>query len=164
MARLPRAAGPIIWTVGVTLGHIVLPWSISLLATHHGWSPRGPGALNLFGLVPLAVGLGIIVSALRLHFDSGKEGWEFKSTPDYLLVRGPYRYTRNPMYVGAIAIWLGWALFYGSVAVTVGLAILWSAAAFLLVPFEERQLQRRWGASYANYKTRAPRWIGQPAR
>ena len=44
-------------------------------------------------------------------------------TPQYLLRRGPYRLSRNPMYAGEAVVWLGWALFYGRLAIWAGLAI-----------------------------------------
>jgi hypothetical protein len=69
----------------------------------------------------------IIVWALGLHFVSAEQGWELEMTPSYLPVRGPYHFTRNPMYVAAIAIWFGWTVLYGSAAVLVGLAAIWTA-------------------------------------
>jgi len=81
-------------------------------------------------------------------------------TPSYLLVRGPYRFTRNPMYVAAIAIWLGWTVFYGSAAVLEGLAAIWTAVKFAVVPFEEHRLEERWGEAYREYRRQVPRWIG----
>lgn len=41
-------------------------------------------------------------------------------TPSYLLMRGPYRFTRNPMYVAELGLWLGWTIFFGSPAVLIG--------------------------------------------
>ncbi len=81
-------------------------------------------------------------------------------TPSYLLVRGPYRFTRNPTYEAAIAIWFGWTVFYGSAAVLVGLAAIWTAVEFAVVPFEERRLEQRWGGAYREYRRQVPRWIG----
>lgn len=45
-------------------------------------------------------------------------------TPTYLLRNGPYAFTRNPMYVAELALWFGWALLYGSVAVLIGFLFL----------------------------------------
>ncbi len=63
------------------------------------------------------------------------------------------------MYLSALAIWLGWALFYGSVAVFVACGVGW-----VLVPWEERELEARFGEAYLRYKNRVPRWLGKTAR
>jgi protein-S-isoprenylcysteine O-methyltransferase Ste14 len=82
-------------------------------------------------------------------------------TPSYLLVRGPYRFTRNPMYVAAFAIWFGWTVFYGSALVLAGLAVILIAVEFAVVPFEEHRLEQRWGDAYREYRRQVPRWIAQ---
>jgi protein-S-isoprenylcysteine O-methyltransferase Ste14 len=82
-------------------------------------------------------------------------------TPKYLLVAGPYTWTRNPMYLAEMALWIGWALFYGSSGVLIGLLVLWAVMNFMVVPFEERDLEARFGDSYLRYKQRVPRWLGK---
>jgi len=133
--------------VALPLGHVVLPWWISLHSVRHGWSGGLQGGWNLIAILPVSAGLAIIVWALGLHFVSAEQGWELEMTPSYLLVRGPYRFTRNPMYVAAIAIWFGWTVFYGSALVLVGLAVIWAAVEFAVVPFEERRLELRIGVN-----------------
>ncbi len=82
----------------------------------------------------------------------------------YLIESGPYRYTRNPIYLSHLLVWWGWALFFGSVAVAIGAAILWASLAVIILPYEQRRLKERFGPSYAVYCSRSPRWIGLPAR
>ena len=160
LLHFPRWVAPINWGVAFPLAHGVLPWSISLHSVRHGWSGGLPGGWNLIGILPVGAGLAIIVWALSLHFVSAEQGWELEMTPSYLLVRGPYRFTRNPMYVAAIAIWLGWTMFYGSALVLGGLAAIWAAVEFAVVPFEEHRLEQRWGDAYREYRRQVPRWIG----
>jgi protein-S-isoprenylcysteine O-methyltransferase Ste14 len=83
--------------------------------------------------------------------------------PPILLTGGPFAWTRNPMYLGFLMLWLGWALWYGSVAVGIGLVTL---AAFLVfhVPHEERGLEARFGEAYLQYKSKVPRWLGRTSR
>src|ERR1019366_2147241 len=73
----------------------------------------------------------------------------------------PYRSSRNPMYVAALTIWSGWALFYGSVAVIVGVLVLWAIIALVVIPYEERRLAAAWGEPYLQYKSRVSRWFGR---
>ena len=75
------------------------------------------------------------------------------------MVRGPYRVTRNPVYLSGMVIWLGWVVVYGSVAVLIGFVVLWGSVALLVVPWEERQLEARFGDAYLRYKSRVPRWL-----
>jgi protein-S-isoprenylcysteine O-methyltransferase Ste14 len=148
----------------VPLVHVAGPWWVSSLTTRHGWVAGRPGLWNLFGLVPVLAGfVGVIWSLIR-HYARCPRVVELELTPPYLLNDGPYTFTRNPMYVSALAIWLGWTLFYGSVAVSVGLAVLWLVVTFLLVPSEERNLEARFGESYLRYKGEVPRWIGTRRR
>ncbi len=62
---------------------------------------------------------------------------------NYLVVRGPYQFTRNPMYLCGMLIWLGWIIFYGSVAVLEGAVVFWGSVAGLVVPWEEHKLETR---------------------
>jgi len=68
------------------------------------------------------------------------------------------------MYVADLAIWLGWALFYGSIPVLLATLCFAAILAFVSVPAEERQLLARFGDEYQIYKSSVPRWMGrQPA-
>jgi len=70
------------------------------------------------------------------------EGWTLVSwpTPEYLLRSGPYRLSRNPMYVGEAVVWLGWEIFYSRAAVC--------AAGTTIVRWEEGRLLKRFGDEY----------------
>jgi protein-S-isoprenylcysteine O-methyltransferase Ste14 len=72
---------------------------------------------------------------------------------------GPYRYSRNPMYLGVLAAILGWLLAFQTAALLIyGLAV---AAAFNLfvIGYEEPHLRRLFGAEYDAYRRRVPRWL-----
>jgi len=79
--------------------------------------------------------------------------------PRRLVVAGPYRYVRNPMYVGAGLALAGAAMFYGS------LPLLGYTGLFLLVThafvvfYEEPTLTRLFGQQYRDYRTRVRRWL-----
>jgi protein-S-isoprenylcysteine O-methyltransferase Ste14 len=94
-----------------------------------------------------------------LHLSAAGESFNIEATPRYLLTQGPYRYSRNPIYICVFAIWAGWSLFYGSLLVLCGLAAGVLIITGLIVPFEERRLQARFGETYAAYKRTVPRFI-----
>lgn len=77
-----------------------------------------------------------------------------------LITRGPYRFTRNPMYIGVVFLNLGVTLMTGVLAnvwSSVALAI-WLHYAFV-VP-EEAFLRQQIGPAFAEYARRVPRWLG----
>ncbi len=79
-----------------------------------------------------------------------------------LATTGPYRYSRNPQYVGDIALLLGFGLLCNS-AVTLAAAAFGSVW-FALAPFaEEPWLKERLGSPYREYTRRVPRFVGWPS-
>lgn len=114
---------------------------------------RWPVGLTLF-----AVGSGFGLSGyLRL----GPRASHGRERP--LETAGPYRYSRNPQYVGAIGVMLGFSLASASRLALV--TSLVTSGWFLLAPFaEERWLRERIGESYRAYLHSAPRFIGLPRR
>jgi|SRR6516225_516911 protein-S-isoprenylcysteine O-methyltransferase Ste14 len=158
--RLPRWLAVCLWIFGISAFHIVLPWVISGSAVRHEWRHCHPSLLNLASLLSVAIGLAVIVWALAEHFVHGSKGYEFSATPSYLIRSGPYHYTRNPMYVAALLVWVGWSFFYGSIPLLISSAAIWILLEFIIIPFEERRLMTRFGQSYLSYKVRVARWIG----
>ena len=79
--------------------------------------------------------------------------------PRRLVVRGPYRYVRNPMYLGAGAALAGVALYSGSRAVLAYAALFLFVAHVFVVAYEEPGLRRRFGPEYDAYRGRVRRWI-----
>ena len=158
--------GVLAWVVGVPVAHGVVPWAISLLATRHGCADGYPGIWNLLGLIPVIVATAGLLWIMVIGFAHATEmperialNWD----PKVLLVRGPYAFSRNPMYVAELALWLGWALFYGSLAVLVGTLVL-CAGINRIVPREEHDLEVRFGEAYRQYKAAVPRWLGRLQR
>jgi protein-S-isoprenylcysteine O-methyltransferase Ste14 len=79
--------------------------------------------------------------------------------PRKLVVRGPYRYVRNPMYVCVLAAILAWAVLFRSLPV--GLYACGVGAIFHLfvVLYEEPHLRKAFGAEYEDYCARVGRWL-----
>jgi len=76
-----------------------------------------------------------------------------------LVVRGIYRYVRNPMITGVSCILLGEAVALGSVAL-LGWFMLFFVANVIYMPLvEETGLERRFGEDYLAYRQNVPRWI-----
>lgn len=134
-----------VWMVGfLVLG--VLDWNSS--AFSHG--PR-----FLLGGAGIAFGTLIRQRAVRRLSLSATRGLAGELVTD-----GPYRFSRNPQYVGYIAVVVGYAILCNS-----GLALAaagFAAVSFVLGPFaEEPWLRERLGSRYEAYASRVPRFVGR---
>ena len=78
----------------------------------------------------------------------------FKETQTRILViRGPYEYTRNPMVFGYILIWIGMGFFFNSLFLTLGFTSIITILLIVLIKlWEEKNLEKRFGESYVEYK------------
>jgi protein-S-isoprenylcysteine O-methyltransferase Ste14 len=112
------------------------------------------------------VGLGLFICGAAIYLWCA---WDFVSkglgtpapidAPRVLLVKGLYRFTRNPMYVGVLAMILSQALYYGAALVALyGSAVLAGFELFVRF-YEEPTLRRLFGEQYEDYCHKVPRWI-----
>jgi protein-S-isoprenylcysteine O-methyltransferase Ste14 len=76
-----------------------------------------------------------------------------------LVTSGPFRYTRNPMYLGMGVLYVGLALAFGLLWALVVLPVVLLAVVRLVIVREERYLERAFGEDYRAYRRRVRRWI-----
>jgi len=81
------------------------------------------------------------------------------ASPPRLVVTGFYRYVRNPIYVGFVAILIGQALLFGSPGLLVYTALAWCVSAAGVRFYEEPTLARKFGAEYQEYRRAVHAWI-----
>lgn len=79
--------------------------------------------------------------------------------PRKLVVQGPYRYVRNPMYLGAALALCGAALFYRAMPLLGYAGLFLVATHVFVVWYEEPTLARLFGAEYEAYRARVGRWL-----
>ena len=84
--------------------------------------------------------------------------WGIEVPPDQIVATGPYRYTRNPMYLGHLIFMLGLAITFWS---WFALILLVARAVWFhgRVLRDEKRLEVRFGGDYAAYRQRVKRWI-----
>ncbi len=75
------------------------------------------------------------------------------------LTRGMYRVSRNPMYLGLFLIYIGIAILSGHTWPLATVAIPFLVLDRIVVPFEERQMEERYGSAYREYCSRVRRWL-----
>ncbi len=139
-----------------------MPWGLSLLSPRYGWMDGRPGIWNLLALIVVGVGIACTLWLISLHFRASPESFQEFRPIQKLLTPGPYTFSRNPMYLSELVFWFGWALFYGSLAVFIGFLFWVVMFNFVILPWEERDLEARFGEAYREYKARVPRWMGLP--
>jgi protein-S-isoprenylcysteine O-methyltransferase Ste14 len=131
----------------------VVPW---LLADAGPRLPTGPW--RWLGIAPLAIGALALLWCNWAFVARGRGTAAPYDPPRALVVQGLYRYVRNPMYVSAIVIVLGIGLWSGAASLF-GYALLLALSYHIFVRYyEEPQLQRAFGQSYAEYCANVPRW------
>jgi len=110
-------------------------------------------------LLPLAIGVTIVLRCIWDFADSGRGTLAPIDPPKNLVVRGPYRYVRNPMYIGVLLVVLSeaWLFRSGALLVEAGIAFLIIHTFVLL--YEEPHLRRQFGASYSTYCRSVNRWL-----
>jgi hypothetical protein len=134
LRRTVVGLGLIAWLIALPLIHGVLPWVLSSLTIRYGWTRGRPGIWNLLGLLLVAIGAAGLIWVLALGLARIRE------LPGRM--RGPYAFTRNPMYVGELALWFGWTILFGSAALLLALVTLLVQAPFVR-PDNSRMEHRR---------------------
>ena len=76
-----------------------------------------------------------------------------------LVTDGPYRFSRNPIYVGYVGILIGLPLALGTIWGLILCPVLILALYHLVIRFEEQYLADKFGETYAGFRKRVPRWL-----
>ena len=146
-----RFPPPLIFLGFAMLG-IVADWALDLPPIPQGRE------LHWFGGAMAAAGLALIIISLGLFRASHEnpEPWTPSAT---IIARGPYRHSRNPMYLAMMVIQAGAALWFASAGILFTLPLSLIAADRFIIAREERYLKARFGEAYARYCQRVRRWL-----
>ena len=109
---------------------------------------RADGEFNAVGLLPLLGGLALLLWCVYEFYVFGKGTLAPWTPPRYLVTRGLYRFTRNPMYVAVLAMLLGWAICFWSPWLTLYTVVVALAFHLRVVLGEEPWLARTHGAAW----------------
>jgi len=140
---------------------LVVPGTVAvyvplLIARDH---PPTSGPLFVLALALLALGGAIYAWCVWDFATFGRGTPAPIDAPKKLVVRGLYRYTRNPMYVGVLTVILGWAVLFQAAALVLYILIVGTCFHLFIVLYEERQLQQEFGGEYEDYRRRVSRWL-----
>ena len=76
-----------------------------------------------------------------------------------LVTDGPYRFTRNPMYLGLVIVTLGIAVWVGAWPMFLAPIAIFATTNWVHIPYEEAKMRRQFGATYDGYVGRVRRWV-----
>jgi protein-S-isoprenylcysteine O-methyltransferase Ste14 len=79
--------------------------------------------------------------------------------PRELVITGLYRYVRNPIYIAATAVLVGWAFWSPSLPILLMPFICFAASYLFVTLYEEPHLRKTFGAAYEEYYKSVPKWI-----
>jgi protein-S-isoprenylcysteine O-methyltransferase Ste14 len=139
-------------------------WVLILLAAEFAlnhWLPVVPwipGPWRLVGWVIIAKGVFITLWAWSLFKRAGT-GIKPFSPSTALVLSGPYRFTRNPMYLGMTTTLLGVAVVMGSLTPFIAPVTFIFIITYRFIRPEEEHMERAFGPSYRELKKRVRRWL-----
>ncbi len=135
---------------------VLVPWMLLPYSTR----PSLPiGVFRSAGWVLILSGAGIYFRCAWDFAVSGRGTPAPIAPPEDLVLRGLYRFVRNPMYIGIVLVLAGEAVLLASLIHFGYSAIVLLCFHLFVVLYEEPNLQRKFGRSYENYCATVPRWI-----
>jgi len=123
------------------------------------WGGRSQWQFQPVGLIPLFLGGLLLGWCVREFYTAGKGTLAPWSPPKHMVVSGPYRLCRNPMYVAVGLVLVGWAALFRSSALVIYAVIVSMAFHLRVLYWEEPWLLRTFGPAWDTYRMRTKRWL-----
>lgn len=120
--------------------------------------PESFGVAQILGAIFVVGGSLLAVTCVLTFATIGRGTPMPLDPPRRLVVRGPYVFVRNPMYIGAVLALVGAALFFNSVGLFAYALLFFALTHVLVVTYEEPALRRTFGLEYEDYCRRVHRW------
>lgn len=142
---------PSLYFAGLLIGYIMRVFL-------GGMMPLPRIAAEGLGGLMVAVGLGLALAAIMRFGEAGET--LRPSTPSYqLFTEGPYRFSRNPIYLAFALMGVGFGAATLNLWIILAMLLVSALMHFFVIPEEEAYLMRRFGAEYDLYKERVRRWL-----
>jgi protein-S-isoprenylcysteine O-methyltransferase Ste14 len=147
-----RFPPPLVFLIGVLVAvvfhYAVIPLPVPVDRMISTWS----------GVLIGAIAVGLVITARVLFSRTGQSPIPWKPSPE-LISRGPYRFTRNPMYVGLTLFQIGLGIALNDLWISLFALPALMVVHFIAVLPEERYLSEKFGASYRRYLTQVRRYL-----
>lgn len=143
---------------------LILPFTVTavvpyLIFDKAEFFPSDSWWLKSVGILLAGFGLILLSWTIFLFRTAGKGTLAPWEPTQKLVVKGPYKYCRNPMISGVFFILIGESLFLGSISILWWSGVFFAINTVYFILKEEPDLRKRFGTSYEQYKKQVPRWI-----
>jgi protein-S-isoprenylcysteine O-methyltransferase Ste14 len=158
MSRQSAAVGTLVFffvAPGVVAG--LIPYIITSWRSEA--TPAAYAIVRVFGAILVAGGLAMLIESFVRFAVEGRGTPAPPAPTAELVVRGAYRYVRNPMYVAVSGIIIGQVLLFANWGLLIYAAVIMLAFHLFVVFYEEPTLARTHGQSYEKYRAAVPRWM-----
>jgi len=121
-----------------------------------------PQPYNYVGILFIPVGMFLIIWANYTLLWIGRISFKDREPmqrPSDLVLVGPYRFTRNPIYLGCLMMMLGLVIVWSSIVTTFFLIVVYLIFRFVFIKREEVILEDEFGEKYRDFKKQVGRWI-----
>src|SRR3989344_1620647 len=114
--------------------------------------------LNRLGIYIFILGIALMCWAFYL-FKKNKTPIIPGQKPTFVVTKGPYNFTRNPMYLGVTTALFGASFYIGNLLSFLSPLIFFLVMNYYFIPFEEKLMESIFGKKYLDYKKKVRRWI-----
>ena len=137
------------------LGALVGQWAVHKFVPVAVVLPEGPRVL---GLAPIVLGVVVMVLSAR-RFRAVNTPINPFDTPSSIVITGPFRFSRNPMYTAMLLILVGGAVAWGTLSPFFFPPLLAWLLTIGFIRREEASMAKAFGADYEEYRGRVRRWL-----
>jgi len=123
-----------------------------------------PAAAKIPGVFLGALGAILVLACASVFISRGRGTPAIFDAPRAFVAVGPYKYVRNPMYIGGLALLFGFGLYERSISILLLTLLLFPLLHLFVLFYEEPTLTQKFGSSYQEYLSAVCRWIPRPAR
>jgi protein-S-isoprenylcysteine O-methyltransferase Ste14 len=118
-----------------------------------------PAAAEIPGAILVVVGATLGLACAGVFISRGRGTPAIFDAPRAFVAIGPYKYVRNPMYIGGLMLLIGFGLYERSVSILFLTLPLFLLVHMFVLFYEEPTLTRKFGSSYQEYRRAVRRWI-----
>jgi protein-S-isoprenylcysteine O-methyltransferase Ste14 len=158
MSRVGAALRSLLYMTGFVL---IWGWLALQLRPLGAGSPL-PAPSRVIGVALMIAGAALTVTCIGWFVVAGRGTPAPFDAPRAFVPGGPYRWVRNPMYIGGLAVLAGFGLWNLSLAMTAFTVPAFAAAHLFVIAYEEPTLRARFGEAYDTYQARVRRWVPKP--
>ena len=139
--------------------HVAIASLIFVILLHYFFpTPLIQKPYNYFGILFFAAGLLILFWSFGLFKKKETPIFPGKK-PTALVIEGPYKFTRNPMYLGVTTALFGIAVYLGDILAFLAPIVLFVFVSTRFIPLEEKLMEKMFGKKYLEYKKKVRRWL-----